>query len=475
MDLLESNASRLRFEAYIEQLASVIGHADRMVPLHDYCTGLLLPGERKSVEPMAALTAPARTAAKHQSLLHFVAIAPWSDEAVLTQVRQMALPKIEARGAIEASIIDDTGFPKKGKHSVGVARQDRGQLGKQDNCQAVVSLSIANHHASLPIAHRLYLPQSWADDPDRRKTAKVPEDIVFKTKPQIALEQLKAAHTAGIPLGTVLADAGYGYDSQFRDGITKLGRPSTRGRVLYAVGIQSNVLMWKADTILPVQGPDGEKPSRPQLRARQISAKEQALSQAAEAWQNVTWRENGEAFTSRFARWRVRPVTRAEQPAEEWLVIEWPEDEDEPTKYWLSTLPADISFEALVDRTKLRWRIERDYQELKQELGLGHYEGRGWRGLHHHITLCIAAYGFLIAERAIFPPSGPRKHSRSATTGVSAGHRSEGAAAASRAAYSELHHYAQAAAYCRPGRASAAMSVLRRTENNENETKFMTQ
>jgi SRSO17 transposase len=468
MDLLESNASRLRFEAYIEQLANVIGHADRMVPLHDYCTGLLLPGERKSVEPMAALTAPARTAAKHQSLLHFVAIAPWSDEAVLTKVRQMALPKIEALGAIEASIIDDTGFPKKGKHSVGVARQYCGQLGKQDNCQAVVSLSIANHHASLPIAHRLYLPQSWADDPDRRKTAKVPEDIVFKTKPQIALEQLKAAHAAGIPLGTVLADAGYGYDSQFRDGITKLG-------LHYAVGIQSNVLMWKADTILPVQGPDGEKPSRPQLRARQISAKEQALSRAAEAWQNVTWRENGEAFTSRFARWRVRPVTRAEQPAEEWLVIEWPEDEDEPTKYWLSTLPADISFEALVDRTKLRWRIERDYQELKQELGLGHYEGRGWRGLHHHITLCIAAYGFLIAERAIFPPSGPRKHSRSATVGVSAGHRSESAAAASRAAYSELHRYAQAAAYCRPDRASAAVPVLRRKENNGNEIEFVTQ
>ena len=152
MDLLESNASRLRFEAYIDQLASVIGHADRMVPLHDYCTGLLLPGERKSVEPMAALTAPARTAAKHQSLLHFVAIAPWSDEAVLTKVRQMALPKIEALGAIEASIIDDTGFPKKGKHSVGVARQYCGQLGKQDNCQAVVSLSIANHHASRRIA-----------------------------------------------------------------------------------------------------------------------------------------------------------------------------------------------------------------------------------------------------------------------------------------------------------------------------------
>ncbi len=443
MDLLESNASRLRFEAYIEQLASVIGHADRVVPLHDYCTGLLLPGERKSVEPMAALTAPARTAPKHQSLLHFVAIAPWSDEAVLTKVRQMALPKIEALGAIEASIVDDTGFPKQGKHSVGVARQYCGQLGKQDNCQAVVSLSVANQHASLPVAHRLYLPEAWADDPDRRMKAKVPEDIAFKTKPQIALAQLRAAHAAGIPLGTVLADAGYGYDSQFRDGITKLG-------LLYAVGIQSNVLMWKADAIRPVQGPDGEKPSRPQLRARQISTKELALSQVAEAWQNVTWRENSEAFTSRFARWRVRPVM-AEQPAEEWLVIEWPEDEAEPTKYWLSTLPADVSFEALVDRIKLRWRIERDYQELKQELGLGHYEGRGWRGLHHHITLCIAAYGFLIAERAIFPPSGPRTHGRSATVGVSVGYRSEGAAAASRAAYSKLHRHAQAAAYRRSG------------------------
>ena len=317
MDLSEDNASRLRFEAYIDELVGVIGHADRAVPLHDYCTGLLLPGERKSVEPMAALTAPARTAPKHQSLLHFVANAPWSDDAVLTKVRQMVLPKIEALGPIEASIIDDTGFPKKGKHSVGVARQYCGQLGKQDNCQAVVSLSIANHHASLPIAHQLYLPEAWADDPDRRKQAKIPEDIVFKTKPQIALDQLKTAQAAGIPLGTVLADSGYGYDSQFRDGVTKLG-------LLYAVGIQSNVLMWKADAILPVQGTDGQKPSRPQLRALQISAKELALSHPAEAWETVTWREDGEAFTSRFARWRVRPVTRAEQPAEEWLVIECP-------------------------------------------------------------------------------------------------------------------------------------------------------
>jgi SRSO17 transposase len=448
MDRPEDNASRLRFEAYIDELVDVIGHADRAVPLHDYCTGLLLPGERKSVEPMAALTAPARTAPKHQSLLHFVANATWSDEAVLTKVRQVVLPKIEALGPIEASIVDDTGFPKKGKHSVGVARQYCGQLGKQDNCQAVVSLSIANHHASLPIAHQLYLPEAWADDPDRRKKAKIPEDIVFKTKSRIALDQLKTAHAAGIPLGTVLADSAYGYDSQFRDGVTKLG-------LLYAVGIQSNVLMWKADTILPVHGKDGQKLPRPHLREQQISAKELALSHSAEAWETVTWREDGDAFTSRFARWRVRPLTRAEQPAlvpaEEWLVIEWPEDEAEPTKYWLSTLPADIGLAALIDRIKLRWRIERDYQELKQELGLGHYEGRGWRGLHHHITLCIAAYGFLIAERAIFPPSGPRRQSKSAAPVVSTGHRSEGATTAPRTAYTKLHRYAPTPAYCRVG------------------------
>jgi SRSO17 transposase len=240
MDLLESNASRLRFEAYIGEVASVIGHVDHVVPLHDHCTGLLLPGERKSVEPMAALTAPARTAPKHQSLQHFVGNAPWPDEAVLTKVRLTVLPKIEALGAIEASIVDDTGFPKKGKHSVGVARQYCGQLGKQDNCQTVVSLSLANHQACLPIAYQLYLPETWSNDPERRKKAKVPADVVFRTKPQIGLDQLRAAHAAGIPLGTVLVDAGYGNDSKFRDGVTELGR-------LYVAGVQSNMLLWKAD------------------------------------------------------------------------------------------------------------------------------------------------------------------------------------------------------------------------------------
>src|ERR1700676_1962521 len=180
--------SASRFEAYVEGLVSVIGHADRARPLRDYCVGLMMPCERKSVEPMAAVTAPERTAAQYQSLLHFVGEGGWSDEKVLAKVREMVLPQIEREGPIQAWIIDDTGFPKKGRHSVGVASQYCGQLGKQDNCQVAVSLSIANHHASLPVAYRLYLPEEWAQDAARRKKARVPKAITFKTKPEIALE-----------------------------------------------------------------------------------------------------------------------------------------------------------------------------------------------------------------------------------------------------------------------------------------------
>src|SRR6186997_2492410 len=183
MDFGDSDASEMRFAA--EGLASVIGHKDRVGPLRDYCTGLMLPCERKSVEPMAAVTAPARTAAQHQSLLHFVGEGGWSDERVLGKVREMVLPAIERQGSVEAWIIDDTGFPKQGRHSVGVARQYCGQLGKQDNCQVAVSLSLANADGSLPVAYRLYLPQSWACDPTRRRKAHVPADITFKTLDQL--------------------------------------------------------------------------------------------------------------------------------------------------------------------------------------------------------------------------------------------------------------------------------------------------
>jgi SRSO17 transposase len=404
MNLRQQVNSEARFAGYVQGLSSVIGHADRTRPLHDYCTGLMLPGERKSVEPMAARTAPARTAAQHQSLLHFVGVATWSDETVLAKVREMVLPAIEKDGPIEAWIIDDTSFPKQGKHSVGVHHQYCGQLGKQANCQVAVSLSIANHAASLPVAYRLYLPEAWTKDRARRKKAGVPSKIKFKTKPEIALEQIQWACAAGLPRGVGLMDAAYGNDSRLRAGMTALG-------VAYVASILPNTLMWRCGTGPRRKGKPLNNTGRrdePDL----ISAKEVMLGLPKRAWRTVRWREgSADWLSSRFARVRIRVGHNKLDPAsvvEEWLLIEWPEDEAGPTKYWLSTLPANISFRALVDLAKLRWRIERDYQELKQEVGLGHYEGRGWRGFHHHATLCIAAYGFLIAERATIPPSGPR-------------------------------------------------------------------
>lgn len=225
---LESKAggSESRFAAYVEAITSVLGHADRVAPFQSYCAGLLLPGDRKSVEPIAARIQPGRVQAAHQSLHHFVAKSDWSDDMVLAAVRAHVLPIIERHGPIRALIIDDTGIPKKGKHSVGVARQYCGQLGKQDNCQVAVSLSVANDHASLPIAYRLYLPHEWADDPDRRAQAGVPDNVAFQTKPQIALDQLRAAVAAGIEAEVALVDAGYGTDTDFRDGITEIGLSS---------------------------------------------------------------------------------------------------------------------------------------------------------------------------------------------------------------------------------------------------------
>jgi SRSO17 transposase len=404
MDLRTSGGSESRFSAFVEGLVSVIGHADRARPLFDYCIGLIMPGERKSVEPMAAVTAPDRTAAQHQSLLHFVGVATWSDEEVLAKVREMVLPAIEKDGPIEAWIIDDTSFPKQGKHSVGVHHQYCGQLGKQANCQVTVSLSIANRSASLPVAYRLYLPKDWTKDRTRRNKAGVPLDVAFKTKPEIALEQIQWACAAGLPRGVGLMDVAYGNDSRLRAGMTALGVP-------YVAGIQPNTLMWRSGT-----GPRRkDKPlsntgrrDEPEL----ISAKEMMRGLPKRAWRTVRWREgSADWLSSRFARARVGVGHNRLDPTslqQEWLLIEWPEGEAEPTKYWLSTLPSNITFRRLVDLAKMRWRIERDYQELKQEVGLGHYEGRGWRGFHHHATLCIAAYGFLIAERATIPPSGPR-------------------------------------------------------------------
>jgi SRSO17 transposase len=467
VDFLGAQDSEERFEAYVDALAGVIGHADRRGPLKAYCEGLLLPGERKSVEPMAAVTAPARVAAQHQSLLHFVGQAPWSDETVLATVRDLVLPAVERYGPVEAWIIDDTGFPKKGEHSVGVMRQYCGQLGKRENCQVAVSLSVANHGASLPAAYRLYLPDEWASDAERRKKAGVPASVTFRTKPEIALQQIKDALAAGIPRGVVLMDAAYGGDTDLRAGIAALG-------LSYAGGIPPNATVWPQGTApLPPKAWSGRgrRPTRLRRDAEHqpIEVKALALSLPEDAWQIISWRDGtAETLTSRFARLRVRAAHRdyqlSECRPEEWLLVEWPEGEIEPTKYWFSNLPEDIAFERLVDLTKLRWRIERDYQELKQEVGLGHYEGRGWRGFHHHATLCIAAYGFLISERETIPPSGHRAPAGLPQLAVPNRYRPRGAAHPPRATLPQLDPNHAPKADRRTGPQNATMPVLRQAD-----------
>ena len=401
-------AQQQRFAAYLDSLARAAGHADRAIPLRSYCTGLLLPGERKSIEPLAARLAPHDVRRVHQSLHHFVANAPWSDEALLERVRHSVLPMMKRNGPVVAWIVDDTGFPKKGTHSVGVVRQYCGQVGKQENCRVAVSLSLATEQASLPIAWRLYLPETWAQDRKRRKETGIPREVPFATKPAIALQQIRKAVEEEVTTAPVLADAAYGNDGQFREGLTELG-------LEYVVGVQKSTTVWRPGEA-PLPAKRWKRRGRPPTLLRRdkhhqpISVKQLAESLAASSWENVSWRQGTkQRLHARFAALRVRVAHRdywrSELPAEEWLLIEWPPEESEPTKYWLATLSADAKLAALVKLAKHRWIIERDYEELKQELGLGHYEGRGWRGFHHHGTLCIAAYGFLVAERSRFSPS----------------------------------------------------------------------
>jgi SRSO17 transposase len=390
-----------RFEQYMEDLAGALAHADRREGLKGYCTGLMLPLSRKSVEPMAARIDPGHVSARHQALHHFVAKSSWSDEAILRRVREQVEPLLGSEGG-RYWIVDDTGFPKQGRHSVGVARQYCGQLGKQDNCQVAVSLSLASPRASVPIAWRLYLPDEWAEDAVRRHKAQVPEDVQFATKPQIALEQVRQALAAGVEPGIVLADAAYGDETAFREELTRLG-------LLYAVGVRPSTTVWEPG-VQPLAPKAWSGRGRPPSLLRRApghqprSVKALALSLPQSAYQQVCWRQgSNQALSSRFAALRVRAAHRdnllSQQRPEEWLLIEWPEGEAEPTKHFLSTAPEQATIEQLVFVAKMRWRIERDYQELKQEFGLGHYEGRGWIGFHHHATLSIAAYAFLVAER----------------------------------------------------------------------------
>jgi SRSO17 transposase len=390
-----------RFDQYMDHLSGGLGHADRHAGLKDYCTGLMLPLSRKSVEPMAARVDPLRASARHQALHHFVAKAQWSDAEVLRRVCQWVVPHMDfSRGGWW--IIDDTGFPKKGVHSVGVTRQYCGMLGKQDNCQVAVSVSLACDQGSLPVAWQLYLPEDWAADSVRRARAGVPEGIQFATKTQIALQQLRTLLAEGAPHHCVLADAGYGVDTAFRQSLSDMG-------LLYAVGVTSAVVVWPPG-VEPLPPEPYRGKGRPAVMPRRtaqlqpMSVKALALSLPQHAFETISWRDGtNEPLSGRFAAVRVRHAGgnagKARLRPLQWLIIEWPADQAEPVKYILSTLPEGTPLKDLINAAYQRWRIERDYQELKQEFGLGHYEGRGWRGFHHHASLSIAAYGFLMAER----------------------------------------------------------------------------
>jgi len=451
-----------RLDEFVAGLVSALGHADRVVPFTSYFSCLFGDAPRKSVEPMAAQLAPATVSATQQSLLHFVGQSTWSDEAVLGAIRGYTLPVLESAGGIRVWMVDDTGMVKKGTKSVGVARQYCGRIGKQENCQVAVSLSVASEDWSLPIGYRLYLPETWASDRERREKAHIPEDVVFKTKPEIALDQIRWALAEGVPKGVVLADAGYGDVTDFRDELTAL-------ELTYAVGIRPGTSVWpEGKAPLPPKryAGRGARPHRLRRDAQHqpISVRELAMDLPHSRFRTISWRE-GTAGTlrSRFAAIRVRPAHRdtARDTARdaEWLLIEWPSGDAEPTKYFLATLPADMPLRTLVRTVKLRWRIERDYEELKSEIGLAHYEGRGWIGFHHHATLCIAAFAFLAAERGRFPPGRPRTPARLKTPALPRGFRPRGSPAPSRTPQSRVDRL-DAASNSRPARGATATLPL---------------
>jgi SRSO17 transposase len=427
----KTDSTEIRFAHYVEEIAAAVGHADRRKPLKAYITGLLLPGDRKSIEPMAALIDPRHVGARHQSMHHFVAKADWDDTAVVRLARNNVLDAMERHGVPAGWIIDDTGIPKKGRHSVGVTRQYCGVLGKQDNCQVAVSVSLANEAVSVPAGYRLYLPESWVGAKKRRTAAGVPKEIRFQTKWQIALDMIDSLRAEELPPAPVLADAGYGVVTAFRDALTQRQIP-------YIVGISSETTVWPPGLEpLPARpwSGKGRPPSRIRRSSRQQPAAVLELTKHApeDLWQDTCWREGTRGkMTSQFLFLRVRPAHRDEKRQEprdvEWLIAEWPSGEAEPTKFWLSTMPPDTPLDQLVRLAKLRWRIERDYEELKGSFGLDHYEGRGWRGFHHHGSLCIAAYAFLAAERARLSPPEPLSFLRAAD--VPRGFKPRGAASA---------------------------------------------
>jgi SRSO17 transposase len=396
MNYTMDTAAEGRLQAYFSGIGDVLGHPLRRESFATYAMGLLGEAERKSVEPIAARACPdpARVDATHQSLLHFVSNSHWDDHAVRRYAARYAIEVMATQAPISLWIIDDTGFLKQGKHSVGVQRQYTGSAGKTTNCQIGISLSVATRYHHVPIDFELYLPQSWAEDPARRKEARIPDQVVYKTKVDLALGMIERAVRDEVPGEIVLADALYGNSHEFRETVRLLGFD-------YAVGILSTTNVVRLD---------GAGPEESTL----MSVAEVGRRLGRKAFRRIRWREGtGRTLSSRFALRRVRVAHDDGIPLEEheklWLLIEWPDGEREPTKFALTTLPARMSKKEIVRIYKERYRTEKIYEELKGELGLDHFEGRRFRGWHHHVTAALSCYAFVVAERGRpFPPSADR-------------------------------------------------------------------
>jgi SRSO17 transposase len=380
-----------RLEAYFRRIGDILEEESRRASFAIYAMGLLADGERKSIEPIAARACPDPTKvdAMHQRLLYFAVDSRWSDREVRQEAARYALGAMTQREPVEVWIVDDTGFLKQGKHSVGVQRQYTGSAGKITNCQIGVSLSIATRTEHLPVDFELYLPESWANDSARRQEARIPEDVTFKTKPQLALQMIGRAVADGVPKGVVLADSAYGTSGDFRAQVRSLG-------LHYAVGVEPQTTL----RLLDNEGrPHGEA----------VSVKDMALSiHERGGFRRCTWRSGTrEELQARFALRRVVAAgvpTGQQEPL--WLLIEWREGEPEPANYFLVSVPDRMSKKQLIRLVMQRWRTERVYEDLKGELGLDHYEGRRFPGWHHHVSVALCCYAFIIAERVRhFPPS----------------------------------------------------------------------
>jgi SRSO17 transposase len=400
-------AVKARMEAFVAQVAGVaMSHPVQRSNAEVYVRGLLAAGARKSLEPLVERL---DGDGDYQSLQQFLADSPWEPERLMRAVVERVAPIVDA----EAWVLDDTGFPKDGKHSPGVKRQYSGTLGKIGNCQIGVSLHAVSERATLPLGWALYLPEEWCADAERRRRAKIPERVEFQTKPQLGLGLVKQAAGWAIDRAPVLGDAAYGENTRLRGELDASGLD-------YVLSINPETTIFEPGTVFAVPerkpGSRGRSPAAHHADRDQVSVGEYAKTLGAEDFQTVTFRGRGKTrVRSRFAFKRVtvaHPVTRErEAPREEWLIIEWPEGREAPSDYWISNLPAGTKPQRLARLARLRWMIELDYRQLKGELGLDHYEGRSYLGWYHHTALVTTAHAFLTLERQ--NPNRQRRASRS--------------------------------------------------------------